>query len=48
MSINSTYAADVLIDNSVEEQLRTVRDGSPCTQGANVLLPVFNLRWGDR
>lgn len=41
---NSAHVADVIIDNFAEEELRTVRDGLPCTQGVNVLLPVFNLR----
>lgn len=44
MQINSTHVADVIIDNSAEEELRTVGDGLPRTQRVNVLLPVFNLR----
>lgn len=48
MSGSSTYAADVVIDDSAEEELRAVGDGLPCAQRANVLLPVFDLKEGDR
>lgn len=44
MSRSSTYGADVVIDDSAEEELRTVGDGLPCAQRADVLLPVFDLR----
>lgn len=44
MSCSSTYAADVVIDDSAEEELRTVWDRLPCAQRADVLLPVFDLR----
>lgn len=44
MSCSSTYAADVVIDNPAEEELRTVGDGLPCAQRVDVLLPVFDLR----
>lgn len=42
--MDGTYVADIVIDNSVEKELRTIWDGLPCSQGADVLLPVFNLR----
>lgn len=48
MSCSSTYAADIVIDNSAEEELRTVGDGLPRAQRADVLLPVFDLRWDVR
>ncbi len=48
MLIINTHVADVIIDNPAEEELRTVRDGLPCTKRVMVLLPVFNLRWIDR
>lgn len=44
MSRSSTYTAHVVIDDSAEEELRTVGDGLPCAQRADVLLPVFYLR----
>lgn len=43
-----TYVADIIVDNSAEEELRAVGDGLPCTQRVDVLLSVFNLSRGDK
>lgn len=44
MSCRSTHAADVVIDDSAEEELGTVGDGLPRAQRVDVLFPVFDLK----
>lgn len=39
-----THGAGVIAGHLAEEELRAVRDGLPCSQGVDVLLPVFHLQ----
>lgn len=42
-----THITDAVPHNPAVEELRTVRDGLPGAQCADVLLPVFDLRKGE-
>lgn len=42
--VDRTHVAGLFVGDLAEEELRTIRDGFPCSQRVDVLLPVFNLK----
>lgn len=44
----STHVADIVVDNSTEEELGAVGDGFPGTERVDVLFSVFDLTGWDK